>query len=184
MPKYLINEREAAALQKLVKQGQAFQQLGWDSKRPKAGGNFPFNFKLKETIGATTANKANAAIWFLGDSTGSIIESAFVVDQSSQYSRATSGYKGICLASSEYHILLIYGYSTADEYMGLASTSYVATTTTIVIDNLQPMKGFGTTLTELSVFNKFAWPIVDNGECHAKYNHYSSKYELIQTRCT
>lgn len=184
MAKYLINEREAAALQKLVRQGQSFQQLGWDEKKLRPPGNFPFNFKLKETIGATTANKGNAAIWFLGDSTANVIESAFVVDQSSQFSKATSGYKGICLASSEYQIIWVYEYSTATEYMGLASTSYVATTTTITIDNLQPMNGIGTTLTTLSVFNKFAWPIVDNGECYTKYNKHSSKYELIQTRCT
>lgn len=184
MAKYLINEREADALRKLVKEGQPSQNLGWDTKRQRPIGNFPFNFKLKESMGATTANKANAAIWFLGDSTGSVIESDYVVDQSSQYAKATSGYKGVCFASSAYHIGWIYEYSTANEYMGLASTSYVATTTTITIDNLQPMDGIGTTLTTLSVFNKFAWAIIDNGECYAKWNKYSSKYELIQTRCT
>jgi hypothetical protein len=187
MAKYLINDVEAKALHDLLqgkKKIEPYQGLNSDTKKTLPYSNFPFRFKTLETIGATTPYKANAEIYFFCDSTWVAIDTDFVVDNSSQFNGATSGSKGICFASSIYAIASINGYSTATEYMALASTSYTATTTTITVDTLEPMNGIGTTLTTLSVFNKFGWPIINNGECFVKWNAYSSKYELIQTKCT
>ena len=185
MAKYLINDKEADVLRNLVKGNKLFDRLGWSDKTPRTGSNFPFRFKLKETMGATTAHKANAAIWYFGDSTAHLFDTDFVVDDSSALTGATSGTKGVCLASSLYHILNTGSVgSTATKYMCLASTSYASSDLTIVMDTLQPMNGTGTTLTTLNAYNKFAWNILNDGECCIEYNQYSSRYELIQTKCT
>lgn len=102
--RYLINEREAQALADLVDKKDKFDKLGFDAKTFRYG-NFPFRCKLLEAMGATTAAKANAAIYFLGDSTANIIETAYVVDDSSSFSSASSGDIGLCIASSEYHVI-------------------------------------------------------------------------------
>lgn len=102
--RYLINEREAEALANLVDRKDKFDKLGFDPKTARATGNFPFRCKLLEAMGATTANKANSAIYFLGDTTDNIVETAYVVDDSSSFSSASSGDIGLCIASSEYHV--------------------------------------------------------------------------------
>lgn len=102
--KYLINQNEADVLASLVDAKNSDKQLGFDLKQTRPHSNFPFRFKLKETIGATTANKALAQIFFFGDSTANIYSTDYVVDDSSSFSSASSGDYGICIASSEYHI--------------------------------------------------------------------------------
>ena len=184
MPKYLVNEVEAKALRDLLAEGKKPSQRLQTDNKLRIPGNMPFRFKLLESMGATTANKANATIFFLGGSTADKIENDFVVDDSSQYGKATSGYRGICFASSIYAIASLAGYSTANEYMALASTNYASTDLNIVVDTLKPMDGIGTTQTTLSVTNSFGWNIIDNGDCFVKWSIYSSRYELIQTRCT
>lgn len=186
MAKFLINSEEAAALRNLVNSRVPHANLAYSRKRTAISNLF--RFKTLETIGATTPNKANSAIWFFGDSTANLMDTDYVVDDSSALTGATSGTRGVCVVSSEYFALnlnsTVTTSSSAQSYMGLSSTAYASTDTTVVVDNLQPMDGTGTTLTTLSAYNKFGWNVLDNGECYIKYNNYTSRYELIQTRCT
>lgn len=185
MAKYLINDDEANALRKLVNKDQVLPKLGFDLKQHRGSGNFPFRFKLREAFGATTANKANADIYYLGDSTGTLITTTLITDDSSSFGSAVSGDIGLCIYSTEYNaVFMPYRVGSETEFMGLATTDYATTDSSVVIDNLESMNGIGTTLTQLTVNNRFAWNINNNADCYVKYNAHTSNYDLIQTRCT
>lgn len=191
MPKYLINEREAAALKKLVGQGQPFENLGWSQRRNHVS-NFPFRFKTLENMGASVANSANAQIYFFGDSTDSIIETDYVVDDAGMFSGLASGSVGFCFASSQYfiasvpstNITVTVAATTAESYICQATTDYASTDATFTLDNLEPMDGVGTTLTSISAQNSFNLASSNNGLCFVKYSRYSSLFEVLITQST
>ena len=186
MSKHLVSTEEALALRRLLENNPFSDNLAYDQKLNKQG-NFPFRFKLLEAFSTDGTARANAAIYFFGDTTDNVYETADVVDDSSKYVSASSGDRGICIASSEYFVALIYNVSessSATRYMGLASTDYATTDATVVLDNLEPMNGVGTTETTLSVNNRFAWSIDNNADCCADYNQHTSEFDLIQVKCT
>ena len=184
MAKFLVNEQEVAALKKLL-ESHKLEGLQNQSK-PFRYGNFPLRFKLLEAMGATTANKANAAIFFFGDSTGDKIDTDLVVDDSSSFPSASSGDRGFCFASSEYNVAYIYNQSaasTATEYMASVNGAIETTDATVDVDGIQGMNG-ASTQTAITVQNKFSWAMNDNANIHFKYNQHSSAYEAIQVDCT
>lgn len=180
MAKHLINDKEALALHNLLKQHKSDPNPKYDLKIPRATGNFPFRFKLLEAMGATTAHKANANIWFIGDESTNVFDTDYVVDDLSAFQGYPINTVGTCIYSTEYCINNILSSKT---YMGLAITDYTSDSTSITIDNLEPMDGVGTTLTQLTAKNKFNWQVYNDKFCCIKYNCYTSCYDLIQTWC-
>lgn len=180
--RYLINEREAAVLTKLVHHNRFADNLQADSKA-MAISQFVRRCKLLEAMGATTAGEANAAVYALGDSTDNILDTANVIDDSSVYSNALSGDKCLVIASSEYFLISI-PLPSARSYLGLSTTDYASTDTSVVIDNLQAMDGEATTETTLTAVNRFQWDVINNKQCYIRYSDYSSQYELLQTWCS
>ena len=190
MPRYLVNEKEARALQQIVDTHRIADNLRTDSRRPRQF-TMPFRFKTLEAWSTTIANKARSAIYHFGDSTANIIDRDYVVDDSSSFVGESSGYKGVCFTTSAYFAVALGGStgstagpSTAISYMGKATAAYASSDLTITVGTLEPMEGTGTTLTTLNAYNKFAWNILSSGECYIKWNQYSSRFDLIQTKCT
>lgn len=190
MPRYLINDNEAAVLRKLVHDPNIFDKLGWDLKKARTANYFPFRFKLLETMGATTPNKALAQLYYLGQSTASsnVVSTDYVSDPTSDLAGATSGTKGVCLASSEYFVLktgstAASASADAKSFIGTADTNYADTSTSVSISNLEPMDG-ASSLTTITARNRFQWNVISGGWCYVKYNNHTSGYDLIQTLCT
>lgn len=184
MAKYLLDESEALRLADRIARLEAVWPDVKHNQKDNRASHFPFRFKLLESF---SSGKANAAIWFFGDSTSLLYKTTDVYDDSSKYTTASSGDKGICLASSEFFVLhmdsTVTVSSTATEYLGLATTNYSSTEADVICDNLEPLNGTGTTLNTLTCLNRFAWPIKENGSCYFKYNEYTSEFVLIQTWC-
>jgi len=185
MSKHLISNIEAEALRRLVARNPFSDALQTDKKNVRPS-HFPFRFKLKETIGATTPYKANAAIYYLGGTTDVLHETTFVTDDSSEFAGSTSGTKGLCLASSEYFIVFMNRQvaTAAKNYIGQSTTDYATTDATVVIDNLEPMDGVGTTAATLSCNNRFQWAILENKYVKAEWNDHTSVWDLTQAMCT
>jgi hypothetical protein len=182
MAKYLINQEEANALRKVVANSGVFDVLAFDAKK-KIIANFPFRFKTLEKMAASTDStscRANADIYFLGGSTALLVDTDYVVDDSSAFRSFPINTIGTCIASSRYHIVSI---ESAITYMGLAIASYAADSTNVTIDTLEAMDGIPTTLTELTAKNKFHWVVTENKNCCIKWNSHTSGYDLIQTEC-
>jgi hypothetical protein len=95
---------------------------------------------------------------------------------------------GYCLIkwsmhSSSYELLLSDS-KVATHYMGLTSTDFaVGSTGIFYAESLEPMDGVGTSLTQLVVTNKFAFPFDMGARCFFVYNEYTGHYELIQVEC-
>lgn len=183
MAKYLINDAEALALRKVVANSGVFDNLAFQNKR-KVIVNFPFRFKslaaMSPSTTSTDQNKVNADIYFLGGSTDYLLETDFVVDDSSAFRSFPINTIGTCIASSRYHIVSI---QSAMTYMGLAIASYAIDSTNVTIDTLEAMDGIPTTLTQLTAKNKFHWAVTQAKNCCIKWNMHTSGYDLIQTEC-
>lgn len=183
MAKYLINDAEALALRKVVADSGVFDVLATQGRR-KPIANFPFRFKslaaMSPSTTSTDQNKVNANLYFLGGSTTYLLETDFVVDDSSAFRSFPINTIGTCITSSRYHIVSI---QSAITYMGLAIANYAKTTSDITIDTLEAMDGIPTTLTQLTAKNKFHWDVTSGKACCVKWNMHTSGYDLIQTEC-